>query len=395
MANGHRAGSLANSLRLPNSDVNARPNTDRGTLFDHLPKTAGTSVIAALECGLSQSGGLSEVPCPHHVAVRRAGTRRFLAGHLWFFPGESLAPGWFYATILRDPIDRFLSQYYFYRSQRVVTGNPDVLAAQSCTLPEFLANARLDHLSTNFQARHFAMRMSEAPERLSEQELFEAAVASLREYDLVGVFADVQGFVDAYCDGIGIPRQLVPHVNATALRPSLHEAPESVLELLRERNAVDLALCTWAREQLLMQRRQGAQPRRVFRLVQDRSVADFGSRRIMIVSSYCEASNGSPRMSSANEIRVTLRGHSSVNEDALTVGIAVRNARGELVHATNTHILGVPVRVSAHLPFQWAFTVPPLPAGAYSVTLALHKGPTHLDGCYHWLDDAASFVVHA
>jgi len=35
----------------------------------------------------------------------------------------------------------------------------------------------------------------------------------------------------------------------------------------------------------------------------------------------------------------------------------------------------------------------PLGIGAYSLTLALHKGLTHHEGCYHWLDNAAFFAV--
>jgi hypothetical protein len=36
-----------------------------------------------------------------------------------------------------------------------------------------------------------------------------------------------------------------------------------------------------------------------------------------------------------------------------------------------------------------------LTVGEYHVTLALHKGLSHQDGCFHWLEHAASFVVRA
>src|SRR5665213_3542489 len=89
------------------------------TIFDHLPKTAGTSVRAALSNALEDSGDLVETPCPHHIALREGSARRYIAAHLWFYPGEMLAHDWYYATVVRDPIDRFVSQYYFYRSHRV------------------------------------------------------------------------------------------------------------------------------------------------------------------------------------------------------------------------------------------------------------------------------------
>jgi hypothetical protein len=116
-----------------------------------------------------------------------------------------LAPGWLYATMLRDPIDRFLSHYYFYRGQPQEPASrarhaPEVAAAKTLCVEDYIRHPRFGQLATNVQARHFAWRMHDAPDRLTETQLFEAAVASLREYDLVGVFADVQGFLDLYCD---------------------------------------------------------------------------------------------------------------------------------------------------------------------------------------------------
>ena len=42
------------------------------------------------------------------------------------------------------------------------------------------------------------------------------------------------------------------------------------------------------------------------------------------------------------------------------------------------------------LAFQFEAWMPP---GEYQVTLALHKGITHLDGCYHWVENATRFSV--
>jgi hypothetical protein len=81
-------------------------------IFDHIPKTAGVSIVTALSDVFGEGGALVPYISPHHIAIASAGPRRFLAGHLWFYPSESLAEGWFYATLLRDPVDRFLSQFF-------------------------------------------------------------------------------------------------------------------------------------------------------------------------------------------------------------------------------------------------------------------------------------------
>src|SRR5262245_55386068 len=87
-------------------------------VFDHLPRTGGTSVRIALATALGDDGHVPEDSWPHHIAIKSAQKRLLLAGHFWFFPGETLAPGWAYATLLRDPVDRVLSQYAFHRSMR-------------------------------------------------------------------------------------------------------------------------------------------------------------------------------------------------------------------------------------------------------------------------------------
>ena len=62
------------------------------------------------------------------------------------------------------------------------------------------------------------------------------------------------------------------------------------------------------------------------------------------------------RMDECLAVKVSCR--ASVAADELTAGIAVRDQRDH-------------------------------------VTLALHKGLSHQDGCFHWLEHAASFVVRA
>src|SRR5688500_8155652 len=90
-------------------------------LFDHLPKTAGTSLIAALERMVGESGQLADVSTMHHRALQAAGDRRLIAGHLWFAEGEPLAPDWYYCTVLREPVERFLSQYSYNRAMALAT----------------------------------------------------------------------------------------------------------------------------------------------------------------------------------------------------------------------------------------------------------------------------------
>ncbi len=385
------------------------------TIFDHIPKTAGTSVKEALASAIGERGELPGVSYPHHVLIASAGMRRFIGSHIWFFPGDKLAPEWYYCTLLRDPVDRFLSQYYFHRAHReqVAAGSmtdPVVIAAVNYELEDYLADKSADvrRSYVNFQATHFARRLCDDPETLSESALLEAAISSLEEYDLVGVVSDTQGFIDTYCQDLGLPRQLLPVLNVTRDRKQERDIPAALSEHIKASNRVDHALCEWAAQRFQEQRHQIS---RFLTLSQRRNesggnrpqaraeaasaAANFGTREIELLSASCAGRHsGSSSINTGEAVAVKLYSHAFIDEDDLTVGIGVRDSRGNTACGTNTRLQNLPIGVQAGRPLELVFHFEAwLPPGEYQVTLALHKGITHLDGCYHWVENATRFTV--
>ncbi|MES2103211.1 MAG: Wzt carbohydrate-binding domain-containing protein [Pseudomonadota bacterium] len=385
------------------------------TIFDHVPKTAGTSIKEALAAAIGERGELPGTSYPHHVLVATGGARRFIGSHIWFFPGDKLAADWYYCTLLRDPVDRFLSQYYFHRAMRseVLEGSmidPVVIAAVRHKLEDYLADDSGDvrRSYVNMQATHFARRFCDAPETLDEAKLLDAAISSLEEYDLVGVFSDSQGFVDAYCRDLALPRQTLPVLNVTRDRKQSGDIPASLIQHVRASNKVDLALYDWAERRFLRQRDDIARSvhgsERRNRIAGNRaqhcdsekdSAVNFGSRQIELMAAHCLGrQSGSATIRAGETVTVQLSCHAFAAEDDLTIGIGVRDSNGTTVCSGNTKILGIAMAVQANKSLQLAISFDAwLPAGEYRVTLALHKGITHLDGCYHWVENATRFTV--
>jgi hypothetical protein len=366
------------------------------TVFDHIPRTAGTSVKAALASALGQSGEIAEPSCAHHTLLELAGrTRRFVASHLWFYPGETLSGDFLYATVLREPVDRFLSQYFFYRAhrdavrRRTIT-DPDVVAAVEQDFDEYVADPARARSYTNVQARHFAWRMCEAPEALDDKSLLDAAIAALEEYDLVGVSDEAQAFVDEYCDRLSVPRQALARLNAAPARERRLSA--AAAERLWAANMVDSALYAWARGRLTARRPPSAR-----RTSGPAPRAEFGSRDIRLLSCRCEGvTSGSAAVVQGEPLVVRLSCLASLAESDLTIGLAVRDEQGALVYGTNSRRLGVPVAVTSPRRFDFSLALDgQTRCGAYRVTVALHKGLSHEEGCYHWKDEAAWFLVLA
>lgn len=373
------------------------------TVFDHIPKTAGTSIRTLIATALGESGARSDPARPHHVAIACAGSSRFVHGHLWFYPGEQLAPGWYYATLLRDPIDRFLSQYFFHRQLReqVLSGairDIVVSAAVHQDLECYLDDAREDIRRSymNVQACHFAARVCERPHELDAHTLFEAAVASLEDYDLVGTYADLPEFVTVYCRALELPTQNLPRLNVTSDRKHERDLTKFVAKKLRATNGVDYMILDWARRRFVCQAADSrtASPKRGAGSEETKRGVSFGTREIEILDVECGIFDTAPTAPSRKRARLRLLCRSAIVEHDLTMGLGVRNVDGDTVLASNTKILGVPLAISSPRDFlvEAEFT-PDFPAGDYQVTVALHKGVTHIEHCYHWIDGAAHFRV--
>jgi Wzt C-terminal domain/Sulfotransferase family len=362
------------------------------TVFDHIPKTGGTSIIAALEQGLGEQNIRQDIFSPHHIVVACAGLRRAISSHFWFYPGELLVTGWFYATLLRDPVDRFLSEYYYNRqlSRQLPTGVLNHPAVHHEDLESYVLDGRPEttRAYSNVQAIHFAARICERPYELSQSQLLDAAIASLMDYDLIGIYTDINVFVEKYCDCLGVPRQKLPRLNTTSERKLVHEISHDAQHKLFAANTADLALIEWGRHHSA-QRRPPATRATVARM------ASFGTREIEILAVDLLGTSGvSPSILRSQRVYVRLRCRSTIPEDDLTAGIAVHTAAGREAIAVNSKMLGISLAVPANsefvlcIEFNACFAV-----GDYQISLAMIRGLHHLEHCFHWTGGVKWFRI--
>ncbi|MDH0156406.1 ABC transporter ATP-binding protein [Stutzerimonas stutzeri] len=82
------------------------------------------------------------------------------------------------------------------------------------------------------------------------------------------------------------------------------------------------------------------------------------------------------------------------NIEDLAIGLMIRDRFGQDLFGTNSHYLGVPIRMRAGERKRFRYHFPMrLAPGKYTLTLALHQGADHTVSCYHWRDNAVSFEV--
>ena len=394
----------------------------RKFLFDHIYKAAGSSVgqLFIDRMGVANvTPGLVE---PLGNALARYADRALVTGHFSLRPGERLPRDRYTLTLLRDPVDRLVSHYYFARNHVEVRGaNPASDAAKRLSLEDYVVCdvPEVRALMSNDQTLHFMPMKWDGTRTLSADEQLAAAKAALDEYDLVGTFDEFDDFVEVLCCDAGWPPVAeIPRANATRGRLRVDEIPRSVRARLEALNALDLELCAHARALFRSKRRatlrafatagaengEGASAAARFADPLDDLVADsevppleFGNRRIEIVGVAVTGQVSRSYQVSAGEIvslQLTIRAHQPTAD--LVAGFRIVDDAGRIVYGTNSRAQGRLIDVRAPGDYVVEFRLRcDVGYGDYAISASVHAAGAGANQVYHWRDQAAWLGVIA
>ena len=356
------------------------------TCFVHIPKTGGSWVTKGLHSAVPEQRRY-EVPS---ADVGRVPLRwllqqyAFVSGHFTMAEVSQVLHDTFVFTFLREPVDRVISLYHFYRQQPGGEAlDPRVAQVQAQDFECFVEGltSRVSPWS-NWQTYVLA---GCAHCELPAGNLLPSALANLQQLDFVGV-------QDHLASGLAALGQLrhwtvTPpsrRVNVTRSRPKREALPSSVIRKLQDLNDCDAELYKAAlqRWHSLQGKRKAPRPSvTVARHWSHRR--EMGTREIEITSATIDVGPGT--------VRVRLKSH--IAEPNLTVGIRIVNHQGLEVYSTNTRIERRPLHANPgdHLLAQFDVKGV-LQSGAHFLTVAAHRGADHLEGCFHWIDNVAQFT---
>jgi hypothetical protein len=366
----------------------------------HVPKSGGSSVMEALRASLN--GALFHA---HERAHRTVPLEYLLdrysvvAGHFTFAQlSPAILQNTFLFTVLREPVDRAVSLYYFYRAQSTSSDlDPRVATAKALDLPAFVERLpkRISPWS-NWQTFIFSgARNCEQP----AHELLAAAIDNLRRMTLVGVSDEL----DALTRRIGELRgwSLCPPVtrmNVTPHRVPLDRIDPEVAQRLAELNDCDRQLFASART--LWERTKAVQPEPLHTgesttsAPVQLSTSEHGTKQILItgIQVVAERSEQADEVYVGERLRIRIRGYSRITASDVTIGIRIDDHLGMEVYGVNTRLLELCIRLTAGHTFAVMFSLNAnLAPGIYHVTAAVHAGADHLHRCFHWIDNAISF----
>ena len=222
-------------------------------LYLHIPKAAGTTLNTILlgkfrrravytiqhtKRAHEELGGLSD-------AKRQK--LQFINGHFAYGLHEALGRPFEYITVLREPIDRVVSHYYYVlRNPAHYLHKP--VTSKKISLKDY-AMSGLTNEVDNGQVRLIAGAFYRDACGQCSREFLEQAKENLRNhFAVVGLAERFDETLLLLAERYGWNDMFYTKQNATAHRPRLDELPQDVLAAIAAANPLDLELHAFASE---------------------------------------------------------------------------------------------------------------------------------------------------
>lgn len=223
------------------------PAPDEAVIFLHVPKTAGTTVNRLIEWEYPVLQMYSVDPVLftwssnhlHKLSPKRLQSIHMFKGHMLFGLHRILPQPATYITVLRDPIDRVLSAFYFMRTYKL---HPLYwkFRRENWTLEDFVNRSP----RTNVQCKIIAGAEYEAP---CTEEICATAMENIeRHFSVVGLSERLEESLALMKLRFGWKLESYSSFNITKARPKKRDLSQSTIDLIVEKNSYDVALYDFA-----------------------------------------------------------------------------------------------------------------------------------------------------
>lgn len=221
--------------------------------FLHIPKTAGMSLLSVL-------GGYFDRDQICHltwwalrekelgVGHQKLSNIRLVSGHFGYELYRHLPRTPIYITMLRNPVDRTLSQYAHHQCRENFPNHPE-LVLDDLSLTEFITGHRYAPSVFNPQTRRIARHNNVTPQETPDDILLEMAKNHLDEFAFFGIKERFRDSIELLCYTFGwrLPRSIP--IENTSLNPiSRTDISSETIGLIEERTKLDSELYRFAME---------------------------------------------------------------------------------------------------------------------------------------------------
>jgi hypothetical protein len=389
-------------------------------LFDHIPKTGGMSVHRVLQQLLGADQCSPSLPITFSAAYSQFKRFKCVCGHIAFMPGDDVGGCWAF-TMLRNPVDRIISLYFYNHNMAHGHGSQFDEACRQLDLEDFVFSEDkiIRDAISNCLIKHFCPLGVNGSRTLPETEQLSVAKKVLEEkYSFIGLADRMDESIDLLCWHLGKPPVgSVPRINVTKDRKPLSQLSARVRQRLEEINQLDMELFEYAvklydekRRAVIVScvnKKSNQQPQ----LLDEQTSSDhlesrdqpdspgivinFGNHKVEWIE--CIVSAGvllGPVLLSGEVALFQLRFRVNADIDDLTIGISIYGEDGSCVFGTNTrqggYLLSAKQSQIGSAEMRMRIDLAP---GKYRIAGSLHPGANHLTECYHWVDRLSEFDV--
>ena len=222
-------------------------------IFVHVPRTAGTTLHWIIDRQYSRGSdywlrrGSPELEDLKRMSAARRAEIRMLRGHFPFGVHEHIPGPATYFTVLREPIERVVSFYYYVRRRRQHPDHEAILA-DGITLQQYV-ESRVTLETNNFTTRQVSGNWRSGPGPPCTEETLALAKRILAErFAVVGLTERFDETVLLLKRRFGWRNVFYQRHNVTSARPAPASLPAEALAVLREHNQLDLDLYAFAQE---------------------------------------------------------------------------------------------------------------------------------------------------
>ena len=228
--------------------------TNEALIFIHLMKTGGTTLFQLIQRHYPEEKTFHYVPLKDGQKLQdleqmersQKDQLKFIHGHAKFGFHEHLKQPARYITMLREPVSRVISLYYFTHQ------NPkrDMPADKWCpTLSSYL-DTQLKGFN-NTQTRAIAGPLAaQVPFGKETPEMLEMAKQNLDKFLMVGVTERFDESVIVLKHALDLKHILYSRVNENSQKPKIDSIDVADIERIKEYNSLDQQLYAYANQQL-------------------------------------------------------------------------------------------------------------------------------------------------
>ena len=226
-------------------------------LFDHLPKCGGTSLRVYLQAhypirktfSTDASSPAASVNAFKLLSQRKRHGYDLVKGHLAHELLDYVHPEVLRVTVLREPVDRIISHYYYASRTPVHYLYPKIHEAEMSL--EDYATSDLDCELRNWYTTHFSGLSVEDAERNPEASIASAVDVMLNGYDIIGFLDDFSSFAETLRDQANLRCEYRNRRdNVTQERPSVNKVAPSTIRTIEQVNHLDTAVYSRVRNAL-------------------------------------------------------------------------------------------------------------------------------------------------